>query len=785
MTKARKVPAACARFETPPLEPADELKLIQTGLQSLTDLVRHSRLEGGPILWSLDSDADGVRIFTGIDPLAPPNVNITLCGVMELQGTLVEAASLFVLDSTDAVRQYRARFSKDIADYASLYTLAPRTPEHPRNYIGVKWLAVGMPSPLVKDRDFCLLECQDDFTFNGVRGWARSFSSIQLPSCPPFPGLVRANLFRAGYVFFESTLPGHLKCVHVIQSDFAGALPAWLVRAAMKRRVRSIVEIDTFLRQLRLCGSASLTDDQLVPLSTRRSCFLCSTKFSPFVAKRQCRKCGEVVCKHCSKLWELRGTCVCVCHKCATGAGIDLPPMPTDNNEAPLQAYTCDDEKLQHHRPLPRAMQVLAWVALLAIGADAAKRTPSNPIWKDVLALPNITSIETTLTTDGTYLEVRYDGAKETLKTISRVSSLCLTGVSLPDGLKKFSLNRVSLKTIPKGFTWPASLTHLDLSSNKLTSYPTTTPLPDGLGFFSLSNNKIKSFNDYFTWPSNLTELNLASNQFSSVVKLPSTLTKLDLSGNPLKTIDAQQQWPETLTELALTNTQLAVLPANLPSNLNIVHLASNKIAKFPSKTDFPDSIHYIGLTHNKITSLPSKIEWPNLFTLELDSNAITSIPDDFSLPASVGILALDANKITKLPANCDWLAHLSSITLRDNAISAFTSTCTLPNAISLQNNNITALQDMALPQQMDVSNNPISKINRVTFPEGVFWTTSKFELKEFSLSSDMFDLLSAATDRTYFYPQFTTDDASVKAACGYGTVKKLHDFPISICVVG
>ncbi|KDO27554.1 hypothetical protein SPRG_06821 [Saprolegnia parasitica CBS 223.65] len=444
-------------------------------------------------------------------------------------------------------------------------------------------------------------------------------------------------------------------------------------------------------------------------------------------------------------------------------------------------------------------MQVLAWVALLAIGADAAKRAPSNPIWKEVLALPDITSIETTLTTDGTYLEVRYDGAKETLKyagrlgyvrlklyhrTISRVTSLCLTGVSLPDGLKKFSLSRVNLKTIPKDFTWPASLTHIDLSSNKLTSYPATTPLPDGLGFFSLSNNKIKSLNDYFTWPSNLTELNLASNQFSTVVKLPSTLTKLDLSGNPLKTIQAQQQWPEALTELALTNTQLSVLPANLPSNLNIIHLASNKIAKFPSKNDLPDSIHYIGLTHNKIATLPSKIEWPNLFTLELDSNAITSIPDDFSLPTSVGILALDANKLTKLPASCDWMAKLSSITLRDNAILAFPPTCTLPNAISLQNNNITALEDMALPQQMDVSNNPISKINRVTFPEGVFWTTSKFELKEFSLSSAMFDLLSAATDHTYFYPQFTTDDASVKTACGYGTVKKLHDFPISICVV-
>ncbi|OQR97436.1 hypothetical protein ACHHYP_11569 [Achlya hypogyna] len=870
-----KLPLPANYFEScSALTAKDEARLIQTGLQSLTDVVRAASLEGGPIQWTLDVDGDGVQIYAGVDPVAPPGVDTCYCGTIELHATLDEAAALFDVNSTAAMRAYIARFAKDFADCASLYTLAPRTDEHPHNYIGVKWLAVTLPTPLVKDRDWCYLEVQDDFRINGVKGWARSFSSVTLPGCPPIEGLVRATFHRAGYVFVESR-PGHLRCTHVVQADLGGALPLWIVRAGMRRRMVHLLELDQYLREQRLRVAPMLSDEQLVALAARRTCFLCIEKFSLFVPKRQCRSCGEIVCKLCSKLWAIggawqrrqrpslelfhhekapatmggssgQGSCCrehihhasaqpldrrsVSCrgqtlhrkngrgvpaaaafsqrpgeHKRWVDRGRHTDAFPQSRPVVPRAAFpdaidvTQLDaspaqlrQLLQHLRAMgaqtkrhfPIVMQLVS-IALVCLAASAeASKSPTNPIWKEVLALPDITSISTLLTTDGTYLEVRYNGAKQETHTIPKVSRLCLTGVTLPEGLQSLTLSGVNLKTIPKDFKWPESLTAIDLSGNQLTTYPATITLPKGLSSLNLKGNKIESFSDYMTWPTNLTDLNIASNKLSRVIALPASLTKLDLSSNPLKKFDAGQQWPSALGELNAANTQISALPGNLPSSLRILRLASNHITKFPCRSDVPDSIHYLGLTHNKIASIPSNLEWPEIFTVELDNNCITELPKAWRVPPSLGILSLDENKLTSLPDSCDWMSRITQLTLRDNALAKFPAKCTLPGDLALQNNNITALEDMALPAHLDLSNNPIEKINRVTFPAGIYWTTSNFTLKEFSLSSEMFDILATATDHTYFMPRFTTDDESVQATCGYGSVKKLHDFPITVCVV-
>ncbi|OQS04010.1 hypothetical protein THRCLA_03708 [Thraustotheca clavata] len=1435
-----KLPLPPNYFSSPALSKEDECHLIKRGLNSLTDLVLSSRFDGGPIQWMLDSNEDGVRIFRGLDPFAPPGVSTCFCGVMEIQATLPEVAALFRLDTTQLFQEYCARFAKDLLDCASLYTLAAPTETHPHNYIGVKWLAVGLPTPVVKNRDWCVLECQDDFDINGVKGWARCFNSITMSCCPEIDGLVRASFYRAGYIFLQSEKPGYLQCMHIIQADFKGAIPPWLLNFGMIRRLKHLVEINKFLLEQRLGSTPTLTIEELVPLSNRRQCFLCNRKFNAFTKKRQCFKCGEVVCKRCSKLWHIniKHPLLQVCNKCSLHSSsynhnvheqsfksvqeeeyirhvplqksysmryqttqpkverfsswdekrvdpfrrysaqqqndaflapyysnrdhfqvpttnVDIPQskaveefdvallnatpeqlrelyknlkaMGIDSTcprmeyeeenyyrgvakstmkkliqlntfqdgrirwksagqianaaifqgddgtslpylcaktevrgsieeisqlfrqdfEAPgqlnrrrifpdtldaqilytlnrpsakaprhylglvwmalestatlvkrrdfcfienhddfiddsgrkgwaqsltsvrldccpelthslglvrgslihtgcvvletnrlgvlevtyfvqadykgsvprtmlvssmrhhlasislleslilkerllvtpflqeeelvpkmvrktcqvcLQAFgafqrrrrcrkcgevvclncsshiqydglldckperirvcsSCvnyflqpeqqrvvtrskslllrrsslqasfaepsvvklkstssadeieakwsfekkksDDKSMCHpekakldqpvrlpsrrdsrrasliqtkslgnilestptiseskqsrehsyhrqrgsnesigrgHRDLEDIKQSLilkAWsgnthaepvhveevenlsalctfegfnkpqasprddshddddndiqsitrfqVQPLLIGykspragngdnkkyasqndysfqkfyceniddeslditeailtqcsninavlqsfrsekedgeinplsslrceynlaseasalvtqlnglresvieiikedntpskklnidinallegmkqcmnSDAtqcvyAKRVRVNPLWKDVFALPNITSIETVLTTAGTNLEVHYNGAQQTVKTFANVKDLCLTGVKLPKGIEKFTLSGVNLKSVPTTLEWPDTLKHIDLSSNQLTTFPATVALPDGLQALILYGNKIQIFSDYFSWPSNLTELNLGSNELTTVIKFPLTLSKLDLSSNPLKSIDVNQQWPGDLQELY------------------------------------------------------------NQSILELDSNGIDSIPNDFQVSSSLGILSLDGNKLSKLPDNCSWMAKLHSLTLRDNQLSKLPTKCTLPSSISLQNNNITALEDLALPKQMDLSNNPIEKLNRVTFPKGIFWTTSSFVLKEFSLSSEMFDILSSATDHTYFTPSFTTDAASVKQACIYGSIKQLHEFNVTICVV-
>ncbi|KAF0699647.1 Aste57867_9792 [Aphanomyces stellatus] len=290
------------------------------------DVVRNAKLEGGPVRYTLLEDDDNYKLYKGEDPSAPPNV-VTLSSQTEVFATIDEVAELFRAESTEEYRDYARKFAKDVVDTAPLYTLAKPTEENPRHFIGVRWMTVSSPVPhLVKPRDFCFLECRYDFDLDGRRGWVRCFKSVQLPSCPNFEpslGLVRATFHRVGFVFVETDRPGYLQATHYNQVDFGGAIPTWFIGMAMKRRVRSIADIDTFLREQRLGRTSFLSQQDLVNTATRSRCFLCQRKFGTFGTKYSCRKCGEVVCKSCSKSWNIQvgGTpqIMRVCTSCGIG----------------------------------------------------------------------------------------------------------------------------------------------------------------------------------------------------------------------------------------------------------------------------------------------------------------------------------------------------------------------------------------------------------------------------------------------------------------------------------
>ncbi|KAF0701061.1 Aste57867_8507 [Aphanomyces stellatus] len=321
-----------------PLLTADESDyMTNLARKSLIDLVRHSRLDGGPIKWTLESDESGLQIFSGADPTAHSDMRF-LASTTEVMATIDEAASLFRLDTTELFREYCRMFAKDLMDAASLYTLATPTSDNPRHYIGVKWTCIESPAPLVKPRDWCYLECQDDFeTADGQRGWARSLHSVKLPCCPDLQnslGVVRASFYRTGYVFLETNRPGYLQVIHAVQVDFKGNVPSWVVQLGMKKRARSIGDIDKFLREKRLSAEKFLLDHELVSKSSRSKCFLCHKKYGAFTKKHSCRRCGEVVCSGCSKHWnvDVNGHRINlrVCSACSIGTyNAGLPALHT------------------------------------------------------------------------------------------------------------------------------------------------------------------------------------------------------------------------------------------------------------------------------------------------------------------------------------------------------------------------------------------------------------------------------------------------------------------------
>ncbi|CAK4443878.1 unnamed protein product [Aphanomyces euteiches] len=320
-----KFPLPQEYFPPPNFNETQKEILIQTGLEALTKLVRDTRLRGGPIDWILDYDEQGVQIYWGSD-IGHAKETVFM-SVTELQATLDEADEIHESDDDFSYREFSDRFNDDVCDCRIIETLAPKTPTHPHNYVGVKWLCFEPPPP-VRNRDFVFVECRDDFNLNGVKGWARVIHSVDLPQCvPDFRrplGLVRAKFVASGTVFKEiPSRPGYLQVLQLFNLDLGGKVPMWMQRIGMKKRTSSLVKFDKHFRAKRMSSLPLVDEEDLVRKSARKLCFLCQTRFSPFVTRHHCRLCGEVVCRHCSRRWELTDPrhvtrSVRACVKCST-----------------------------------------------------------------------------------------------------------------------------------------------------------------------------------------------------------------------------------------------------------------------------------------------------------------------------------------------------------------------------------------------------------------------------------------------------------------------------------
>ncbi|KAF0701034.1 Aste57867_8480 [Aphanomyces stellatus] len=317
-------------FVCPQTTPDEDAAWIATGLSALKALVRDTQLEGGSIPWTLDYDSNGLQIYWGSDMGHNANSNsssLVFMSVTELQGTLDEAAALHMADTHDEYHTYNEKYNKDVIDCAVLKTLAPATEDHPHNYIGLKWLTLETPSA-IRNRDFSFVECRDEFSLHDVAGWARVMHSVDLPWVPSLRdsmGIVRAVYDNSGVVFKElPNRPGYLQVLQLYNANLRGAVPLWVARLGIKRRARSLLRYDSYFRSMRLGSEPLLSDQDLVPTSSRRKCFLCQHTFGPFSKRMNCRRCGEVVCRHCNNRWDITDTrgvtrAVRVCFKCSTG----------------------------------------------------------------------------------------------------------------------------------------------------------------------------------------------------------------------------------------------------------------------------------------------------------------------------------------------------------------------------------------------------------------------------------------------------------------------------------
>ncbi|CAK4112327.1 unnamed protein product [Aphanomyces euteiches] len=306
MTSSKLFPLPPDFFRCPPLKSKERNHLRRLGVSVCDQAVRYAQLENGPIQWKHIASHRDVHIYRGKNETAPPHI-LTVASSMDVLGTLDEVAELYRAETHAEYAEFCKHFAKDLLDNSVLYTVTPSTPEHPRHYIGVKWHALELGGPLMP-RDFCFLESRCDFEFNGRPGWVRCLHSIDMPCCPslePSLGLLRGTYLRVSFSFVETNRPGYLRAMHLVQGDFRGSIPAWVVKFMATKRAKQFGEIDAYLRRRRLARVTFPPTTFAVPTSERSRCFLCQRKYGAFGQKISCRKCGEVVCTGCSQTWSI------------------------------------------------------------------------------------------------------------------------------------------------------------------------------------------------------------------------------------------------------------------------------------------------------------------------------------------------------------------------------------------------------------------------------------------------------------------------------------------------
>ncbi|CAK4277296.1 unnamed protein product [Aphanomyces euteiches] len=336
-------------FRCPPLAHDDITRFKALAEAKCIDLVKSTQIVNGPTQWTLEYDAKGLQIFTGSNPNLPPNLGV-FCSVLELPATIHEIKAIFHSETTDQFRAYCRRVVKDFVDGQSLYVVVPAVPSQPHESTCIKWFVQRSPAPaIVKQRDWCYLDSCREFEHHGVRGWVLAYTSVNLPCCPDLYdalGFVRGHHHLSGYVISEiPDRPGMVRVTSLYQLDLRGQLPRWVVQLGLKIRCKGLLKLHDWLRVARLRQALPrlLPNEMLIPIHQQSKCFHCNHRFGSFYHGRNCRMCGQVVCKNCSRRWQVEDdNSIRLCTLC-TKTTVHQP-----HSEAPTIAL----EYELHNRPI-------------------------------------------------------------------------------------------------------------------------------------------------------------------------------------------------------------------------------------------------------------------------------------------------------------------------------------------------------------------------------------------------------------------------------------------------
>jgi hypothetical protein len=276
----------------------DLLKFSAGDLISTTD--EGSFTPGDGLQWEYEEQLESVRI----EKVHVKKAIHYYRGLTTLEATIEEIVELYEVDVEHPNVQLETKLAPDLLHSVILYEIKPYNAAENTVFIGIRWSAMRTPYVLVRNRDYCYLECQRLFTLaDGRRGFARCTHSVKIKSCPDMEkshGFVRASMYRSGMVFVESRRDRRvLDVVQAVYTDLKGNVPMWVASMSIRSRMMNLEHLKKYMAMKRAANQTFVRRSEMMSRGKVKTCFVCVDDIGTFKRKYNCHKCGEVICGRC------------------------------------------------------------------------------------------------------------------------------------------------------------------------------------------------------------------------------------------------------------------------------------------------------------------------------------------------------------------------------------------------------------------------------------------------------------------------------------------------------
>lgn len=256
------------------------------------------------------------------------------------------------------------------------------------------------------------------------------------------------------------------------------------------------------------------------------------------------------------------------------------------------------------------------------------------------------------------------------------------TIIKMADHLFTLRMEEAGFCYFPEAICELTSLTHLNLSYNKIHTLPAAAMKLNmliNLKELYMNNCELKGWSQLYC-QAKLRTLHLMNNQIQGIPYEVATLVLLEdlrLQKNMISHIPDHVQNFKMLRYFDVSNNNITEIDESIGAlvHLEVLLLNNNQISEFPDTLGSLTSLTELNLSDNRLTSLPDVSKLAKLKSLEAANNMIKQLPKGIGGLVSLQKFDLSMNRIETLPDDFYTLKNLVFLRMKHNLIDTLDST--------------------------------------------------------------------------------------------------------------